>query len=221
MRESIETAAHTLIVREVDYSEVEAVRTAARDAFRSREGFALTVLPFVARAVVDAIRAWPRVNATVGVDALHVHPAVHLGIAVDLDFEGLVVPVVRDADTLRLRALARAIHERRDAAHARRLTADDLRGGTFTITNAGGYGTRVTAPIIHQPQVAIVSIDGIAMRPVAVPLDDGGAHGVAVRPTGNLSLSFDHRAFDGAYASAFLAAVVDTVETRHWAAELP
>jgi len=189
-----------------------------RDRFRAREGFGLTYLPFVARAVVDAIVAYPRVNASVGADALIVHPAVHLGVAVDLDFEGLIVPVVHDAGGLRLRALARAIQERSVAAHDRTLTPDDVAGGTFTLTNAGGYGTLVTAPIISQPQVAIISTDGVAPRPVAVRTGDG--HGLAVHPVGNLSLSFDHRAFDGAYASAFLGRVVELLETRDWAEEL-
>ena len=112
----------------------------------------------------------PRVNASVGADALVVHPAVHLGIAVDLDFEGLVVPVVRDAGRLRSRAARPRDPRPRTAARERRAHADDVTGGTFTITNAGGYGTLVTAPIINQPQVAIISTDGIAMRPVAVPV---------------------------------------------------
>jgi len=218
MLRSIATAAHTLVVMQVDYSRVDRIRTEVRDGFRAREGFGLTYLPFVARAVVDAIAAYPRVNASVGADALIVHPTVHLGVAVDLDFEGLIVPVVHDAGVLRLRALARAIQDRSVAAHARTLTPDDVAGGTFTLTNAGGYGTLVTAPIISQPQVAIISTDGVAPRPVAVPTGDG--HGLAVHPVGNLSLSFDHRAFDGAYASAFLGRVVELLETRDWAEEL-
>lgn len=218
MRRSIATAAHTLVVMEADYSRVDRARAAVRDEFRAREGFGLTYLPFVARAVVDAIGEYPRVNASVGDDVLIVHPAVHLGIAVDLDFEGLMVPVVRDAGELRLRALAGAVHDRTVRAHARSLTPDDVAGGTFTLSNAGGHGTLVTAPIISQPQVAIISTDGVAPRPVAVP--DGAGHGIALRPMGNLSMSFDHRAFDGAYASAFLRRVVEHLETRDWAEEL-
>jgi 2-oxoglutarate dehydrogenase E2 component (dihydrolipoamide succinyltransferase) len=218
LRRSIETAAHTLVVMQADYSAVERDRAAARDAFRTREGFGLTALPFVARAVADAVAEYPRVNASVGADGLVVHPALHLGVAVDLDFEGLVVPVVHDAGALRLPALARRLDQLRRAAHADALTPDDVTGATFTITNAGGYGTLVTAPIISQPQVAILSTDGVAMRPVAVPTPAG--HGIAVHPVGNLSLSFDHRAFDGAYASAFLRRVVEQVETRRWDEEL-
>ncbi len=218
LRRSIATAAHTLVVMQADYARVDRIRGAVREEFRAREGFGLTYLPFVARAVIDAITAYPRVNASVGADALIVHPKVHLGVAVDLDFEGLIVPVVRDAGELRLRALARAIQDRTVAAHARSLTPDDVAGGTFTLSNAGGYGTLVTAPIISQPQVAIISTDGVAPRPVAVPAGDG--HGLAVHPVGNLSLSFDHRAFDGAYASAFLGRVVEILETHNWSEEL-
>jgi len=144
-----------------------------------------------------------------------VYDAVHLGVAVDLDFEGLVVPVVRDANDLRLAALAAALKESAAAAREHRLAADDYAGGTFTLTNAGRYGTLLTAPIINQPQAAILSTDGVKIRPVAVPLADGG-HGLAFHPVGNLALSFDHRAFDGAYASAFAAQVRDTLERRDW-----
>jgi pyruvate dehydrogenase E2 component (dihydrolipoamide acetyltransferase) len=221
MVRSLSTAAHTLIVMELDYSGIERARLPVRDAFRADEGFGLTYLPFVARAVLDAIAEYPRVNASVGNDELVVHRDVHLGVAVDLEFEGLVVPVIHDAGRLRLAALARAMHERADAARARVLAPDDVAGGTFTLTNAGGYGTLLTAPIISQPQVAIISTDGVTMRPVAIRLEDADAgYGIAVHPVGNLALSFDHRAFDGAYASAFLQRVVQIFETRDWSEEL-
>lgn len=222
MMRSLATSAHTLAVMEADYSAVERTRTQLGEAFRADEGFGLTFVPFVARAVVDAIIEFPRVNATVGDGALIVHHAVHLGIAVDLEFQGLVVPVVRGAEGLRMRALARALHDRAVAARQKRLTADDLVGGTFTITNAGGFGTLLTAPIINQPQVAILSTDAVAMRPVAVPADKDGSprYAIAVHPIGNLSLSFDHRALDGAYASAFLRRVVQILAHHEWEAEL-
>jgi 2-oxoglutarate dehydrogenase E2 component (dihydrolipoamide succinyltransferase) len=216
---SIRTAAHTLAVVEVDYSAVAAARDAHQAAWRAREGFGLSYLPFVARAVCDALVAFPLLNASVDVDGLVVHRSVHLGIAVDLDHEGLIVPVVRSAGSLRLGALAQRVKELADAAHRRTLGGDDIAGGTFTITNAGGYGTLVTAPIINPPQVAILSTDGVGMRPVAVPLDDGG-YGVAIHPVGNLALSFDHRAVDGAYASAFLDRVRRILAERDWEAEL-
>jgi len=193
------------VVVEVDFARVEP----------AKERTGLTWLPFIVRAVVDALDQYPLVNAHVTPEGLDVHDGVHLGVAVDLDFEGLVVPVVRDVQDLRLDALADALKETAAAAREHRLDADDYAGGTFTLTNAGRYGTLLTAPIINQPQAAILSTDGVKVRPVAVPLADGG-HGLAFHPVGNLALSFDHRAFDGAYASAFVARVRDTLEQRDW-----
>ncbi|HEX2700925.1 MAG TPA: 2-oxo acid dehydrogenase subunit E2, partial [Acidimicrobiales bacterium] len=129
------------------------------------------------------------------------------------------VPVVHGAGDKRLRALARSIADLAARARAKKLGADEISGGTFTITNPGGYGTFLTAPIISQPQVAILSTDGVKQKPVAVALPAGG-YGVAVHPVGNLAISFDHRAFDGAYASAFLARLRDILETRDWSQEL-
>jgi 2-oxoglutarate dehydrogenase E2 component (dihydrolipoamide succinyltransferase) len=203
------TSAHTLVATEVDYHQVDGVRRRA----------GLSYLPFVARATIDALRAFPHVNASVGHDQLIVHPRINLGLAVDVAQEALVVPVVRDAGDLRLPALAEAMAAVAEKARARRLTSDDLTGGTFTITNVGSYGTVVTAPIINQPQVAILSTDSVRMRPAAVR-GDAGEWTVAVRPLGNLSLTFDHRAFDGAYAAGFLAMIRELLETRDWDQEL-
>lgn len=201
------TAAHALAVTAADYSGVERARHAAR----------LTALPFVARAVVDALREYPLMNATTSPDgaSVTVHRAVHLGIAVDLDFRGLVVPVVHDADGLRLRALAGAIRDVASRARARTLGPDDLAGGTFTITNPGASGTWISFPIINSPQVGIISTDGVAKQ---VVVDREG--GLAIAPIGHLCCSFDHRAVDGAYAGSFLERVREIVETRDWSAEL-
>ena len=144
---------------------------------------------------------------------------MHLGIAVDLSFQGLLAPVIHDAEGKRLRAIAREIHDLAARARAKKLSADEIQGGTFTITNPGGYGTLITAPIINQPQVAILSTDGVKKKPVAVELPDG-TDAVVVHPVGILALSFDHRAFDGAYASAFIARVKEMLETRDWSQEL-
>jgi 2-oxoglutarate dehydrogenase E2 component (dihydrolipoamide succinyltransferase) len=206
---SLATAAHTLVVMEVDYHRVDDVRPDA----------GLTYLPFIARAVIDALADHPHLNAHVAEDHLIVHERIDLGVAVDLDFEGLMVPVVRDAHRLRIAPLAEAMAERAHAAKAGSLNPDDLSGGTFTLTNAGRYGTLFTAPIINRPQAAILSTDGVRTRPVALPLEDGG-HGLAFHPVGNLALSFDHRAVDGAYASSFLDRVRTLLETRDWSAEL-
>ncbi|HMG28321.1 MAG TPA: 2-oxo acid dehydrogenase subunit E2 [Acidimicrobiia bacterium] len=209
MLRSLRVAPHAFIAMEVDFEQVERVRRPA----------GLTYLPFVARAVVDAVAAYPHVNAAVGDGELVVHRAVHLGIAVDLDHEGLIVPVVRDADSKRLGALAGAIDDLAARARAKRLAPDDIAGGTFTITNPGPSGTAISAPIIHPPQVAILSTDGVRRRPVVVETDDG-TDAIAPHAVGMLGLSFDHRAFDGAYASAFLARVREIVETRPWDVEV-
>jgi len=219
MVRSKHTSAHTMVAFEVDYSAVERVRRAERERFRQTEGFSLTYLPFIARAVVDALAEFPNVNSSVGDDELIVHHDRNIGVAVDLDFEGLLVPVIHQADSKRLRALARDISELAARARAKRLTMDDISDGTFTITNAGPFGTFITVPVINQPQVAILSTDGVRKRPVAIELPDG-SDGIAVHPVGNLVLSWDHRAFDGAYAAAFLAEIKQIIETRDWAAEL-
>ena len=219
MVRSKSTSAHVLTAVEVDFDAVDRVRQVRKQAFKAEEGFSLTYLPFVARAVVDAIRDFPHVNASVGDNELIVHRAVHLGFAVDINFEGLIVPVVHDADGKRLRSIARELADLAARARARKLNADEISGGTFTITNPGGYGTFFTAPVINQPQVAILSTDGVKKRPVVVELPDG-QDAIAIHPVGTLALSFDHRAFDGAYASAFMARVRDLLETRDWSQEL-
>jgi 2-oxoglutarate dehydrogenase E2 component (dihydrolipoamide succinyltransferase) len=213
------TSAHVLVAIEVDYSAVERVRTAVKEELKQREGLSLTYLPFIARAVVDALEDFPHVNASVGENELILHRRMNLGIAVDINFEGLIVPVIHDVDQMRLKAIARSISDLARRARSRELTADDISGGTFTITNPGPFGTFLTYAVINQPQVAILSTDGIRKRPVAVELPDG-TDAVAVHPVGMLGLSFDHRAFDGAYASAFLAKVKEILETRDWSQEV-
>ncbi|MEA2973803.1 MAG: hypothetical protein QOG82_2261 [Actinomycetota bacterium] len=219
MVRSLDTSAHVLTVIEVDFDNVDRVRQAAKGKWKADEGSSLTYLPFVSRAVIDAIRDFPHVNASVDGDSLVVHQAVNLGFAVDLNFEGLIVPVIHDADAKRMRSLARELADLAARARAKKLNADEIQGGTFTITNPGGYGTLLTAPVINQPQVAILSTDGVKKRPVVVELPDG-SDAIAIHPVGNLALSFDHRAFDGAYASAFIARVRDILETRDWSQEL-
>ncbi|HLT16838.1 MAG TPA: 2-oxoglutarate dehydrogenase, E2 component, dihydrolipoamide succinyltransferase [Acidimicrobiales bacterium] len=219
MRRSLDTSAHVYASIEVDFEAVDRVRRAEKDQWRAEEGFSLTYLPFISRAVVDAIHDFPEVNATFSDEALVVHNYVNLGIAVDLDFKGLMVPVVRDADGKRLRALAREISDLAARARSKKLSPDDIADGTFTITNPGPFGTLLTLPIINQPQVAILSTDGVKRRPVVIDLPDG-SEGIAIHSVGNLALTWDHRAFDGAYAAAFLARVKDNLETRDWAAEL-
>jgi pyruvate/2-oxoglutarate dehydrogenase complex dihydrolipoamide acyltransferase (E2) component len=213
------TSAHTLTAVEVDFHRIEAARDAAKARFRETEGFGLSYLPFIARAVIDSLAEFPNLNASVGEDVLVVHKSVNLGVAVDLNLEGLIVPVVRHAESKRLRAIAREVHDLADRARNRKLTADEIADGTFTITNPGPFGTFLTVPIINQPQVAILSTDGVRKRPVVVELPDG-TDAIAIHPVGMLALSFDHRAIDGAYASAFLAHCREILETRDWSTEL-
>ena len=213
------TSAHTMIAVEVDYSAVDRVRHAEKDRFKTAEGFSLTYLPFIAMSVVDALTEWPYLNSSVGDDELIVHGEVNLGIAVDLDFEGLLVPVIHRAEEKRLVALAREISTLASRARSKHLTMDDISGGTFTLTNAGGFGTFITVPVINQPQVAILSTDGVRKRPVVVEMPDG-SDGIAIHPVGNLVMSWDHRAVDGAYAAAFMARLRDVLQTRDWASEL-
>jgi 2-oxoglutarate dehydrogenase E2 component (dihydrolipoamide succinyltransferase) len=219
MSRSKATSAHALVVIEVDYDNVDKVRLAEKDDFRAEEGVALTYLPFISRAVVDALREFPVANSSVGDGELVLHHQVNLGYAVDLDFEGLMVPVVQAADSKRMRAIAREVADLADRARRKKLGPDDIAGGTFTITNIGSYGTVLTFPIINQPQVGILSTDGVRKRPVVVELPDG-SDAIAIHRVGNLALSWDHRAFDGAYAAAFVAKVKEILETRDWAAEL-
>jgi 2-oxoglutarate dehydrogenase E2 component (dihydrolipoamide succinyltransferase) len=213
------TSAHTLTVIEADFERIERVRSAHKNRFREEEGIGLSYLPFIARAVVETLRVFPQLNASVVDDALVIHHDVHLGIAVNLDQRGLIVPVVRDADGQSLRGLARAMAELADRARTRKLSADDVVGGTFTITNPGPFGTFLTAPIINQPQVAILSTDGVKRRPVVITAPDG-SEAIGIHSVGMLALSFDHRAVDGAYASGFLHALSQALETRDWEAEL-
>jgi 2-oxoglutarate dehydrogenase E2 component (dihydrolipoamide succinyltransferase) len=219
MIRSKQTSAHVYAAIEVDYEAIEQVRRAERDTWKAEEGFSLTYLPFISRAVVDAIREFPEVNSTFGENELVVHNYVNLGVAVDLDFKGLMVPVIHDAETKRMRAIAREISDLAARARSKKLSPDEIVNSTFTITNPGPFGTLLTLPIINQPQVAILSTDGVKRRPVVVELPDG-SEGIAIHSIGNIALAWDHRAFDGAYAAAFLRDVKTRLETHDWTQEL-
>ena len=197
MKRSLDTAATCTTWIEADMSRVEEART--------RLG--ITALPIVARCTIDALREFPSLNAWLEGDAYTVHDAVHLGIAVSLGEDGLIVPVVHDAQDLAPEGLAKRIRELARRARARELTPDDVRGGTFTITNPGQYGSIMATPVINQPQVAILDLEAIVKR--AVVVDDA----IAIRPMTILGLSWDHRALDGAVAAQFLAAIKRRVES--------
>ena len=215
MVRSLKTSAHVWTSVEVDFERVEQIRQRHREQFRKTEGVSLTYLPFVARAVCDALREYPAVNASIDIEnqTMTLHHFVHLGIAVDLSEQGLVAPVVKNADSLNVRGLARGIATVAAGARARTLGAGDLSGSTFTITNPGPFASYASAPVINQPNVAILSTEGIARRPVAV----GDA--IAIHHMSILGFSYDHRAFDGSTASLFLRYVRDAIQDRAWDAE--
>jgi 2-oxoglutarate dehydrogenase E2 component (dihydrolipoamide succinyltransferase) len=213
------TSPHAFIIMEADYEAVEAVRRAHKDEFKAQEGHSLTYLPFIARAMIDAIAEFPHMNATVGEGELVVHTYVNLGVAVDLNYEGLIVPVIHEAQDKRLRAIAHEVSDLAGRARGKQLSADDISGGTVTITNLGSSGTIANLPVINQPQVMILSTEGVFRRPVVVT-DASGTEAIAIHSIGNLCLGWDHRAFDGAYAAAFLRRVVEILETRDWTIEL-
>ncbi len=213
------TSPHAFSVVEVDFANVDRARRAVKDRWKEEEGFSLTYLPFIARAVVDALGEFKNLNASVGDNELILHDNIDLGVAVDMDYQGLLVPVVRDAGLKRLRALAREVNDLASRARARKILPDEITGGTFTITNNGSAGSVLTMAIINQPQVAILSTDAVVRKPVVVTSPDG-SEGIAIHPVGNLAMSWDHRAFDGAYAANFLVRVKQLLETRDWTAEL-
>ena len=219
MVESKRVSPHVLTAVEVDFEGVEAVRRTHKAQFKADEGFSLTYLPFISRAVCDAIMEYPLINSSMGEGEVVVHDYVNLAIAVDLDFEGLLAPVVKDADGKRLRHLAREVVDLAGRAREKKLNADEISGGTFTITNPGQYGTMMQFPIINQPQVAILSTDGISRKPVVIN-DDYGNESIAIHSVGVLALAWDHRAFDGAYVAAFLNHLRNIIETRDWEAEI-
>jgi 2-oxoglutarate dehydrogenase E2 component (dihydrolipoamide succinyltransferase) len=212
------TSAHTLMVKEVDYENIERVRRLHGAGFKKQEGFSLTYLAFNAVATLIALRDFPHLNASVGDDELIVHHELNLGIAVDLDGEGLIVPVIRKADGYDLRGMSRKIHQVAGDARSKKLSVDDTSQGTFTISNPGPYATLLTGAIINQPQVAILSTDGVTRKPVVVEAD--GEEMVAIHSMGHLALTFDHRAVDGAYAARFLTRIAAILTGRDWAAEL-
>ena len=212
------TSPHTLMVKEIDFERVEVVRRTLGPVFKAEEGYSLTYLPFIAAATTAALREFPHLNASVGDNELIVHGHVNLGIAVDLDADGLVVPVLKDADEASVPVLAGAIRDRALRARSRQLAVTDMEGGTFTISNPGPYGTLMTGAIINQPQVAILATDGVTRKPVVIT-DANGAEAIAIHSVGLIALTFDHRAVDGGYAARFLARVNEILQTRDWRAE--
>ncbi len=218
MVKSKATSPHVLQAVEVNFGNVDRVRLAVRESFKADNGFSLTYLPFIAHAVCRALAEFPHVNASVESDALVLHESVNIAIAIDLGPEGLVAPVIKSAEQMTVTELAHAIQDLAKRSRSNRLKPDDLSGGTYTLSNSGTFGTLITAPIINQPQVAILSTDGVRKKPVVIENAEGDS--IGIRPVGILAQSFDHRAFDGAYSAAFLDRVRRLLEGDNWFREL-
>ena len=212
------TSPHVLQTVEVDYHAVDAVRKKLSPQWKADKGYSLTYLPFISRAITMAIKEFPHVNSSVVGDGIQIHSLVNLGIAVDLNFQGLVVPVIKDCANKSVGQIAAEIKALSVKARDRKLSPDDMSGATYTISNSGPFGTMMTASIISQPQVAIMSTDGIKKRPVVIESEHGDT--IGIRPVGILAQSFDHRAFDGAYSAAFLNHVRQIIEQTNWASEI-
>lgn len=211
------TSAHVLQAVEVDFSGVEAARAALKMDWKEREGTSLTYLPFIVRAVAMALPEFPHLNAHVSGDTLIVYKTINISLAVDLDGGGVVAPVIKNAAALRVPEIARAIARIAERARANALKPDDMTEGTYSLTNNGSFGTFITAPVINQPQVAILSVDGVHRRPWVVT-DEMGER-IEIRSVGVLAHSFDHRAVDGAYSGAYLRRVRQNLESRDWIGE--
>ncbi len=213
MIESKMTSAHVSTLFEIDYTNVARARDRAKERFFQKNGTKLTFMPFLFKAVIAGLKARPIVNSSVSGDTIVHHRAIHLGMAVALDW-GLIVPVIKNADDLSLTGLARTANDLADRARARKLLPDEVQGGTFTLTNPGVYGSLFGTPIINQPQVAILGIGAIEKRPKVVTGADG-TDAIAIRTMGYLSLTFDHRIVDGSEADAFMNVVKATLE-QEW-----
>ncbi|MDH5374063.1 MAG: 2-oxo acid dehydrogenase subunit E2, partial [Acidimicrobiia bacterium] len=221
MIQAKQTAAHVWTSVEVDYTRVERVRQAHKAEFKEAEGFSLTYLPFIARATVDALKAFPVVNSSFYLEQRKAvfHKTVNLGIAVDMDQKGLLVASIRDSDGLRMVGLARRIRDIATRGRAGELGLDDISGSTFTITNPGPFGSFMSAPIINVPNTGILSTDTVVKRPTVITGADG-ADMIAIRNIGYLGLTWDHRAFDGSTAVLFLRRIKENLETWDWEQEL-
>ena len=213
MKASLEISARAWNAVEVNIENVARLRERTKDAFKAREGFGLTYMPFVTRAVTEALLAHPMVNSELRGDEIAVKHFVNMGIAVSYD-EGLIVPVLKGSDTMNLLGIARGINDLATRARAKKLLPDEVHGGTFTITNPGPFGSLISVPIINQPQTGILGFDTVEKRPVVI--DDT----IAIRHMVYISMSWDHRVIDGALASQFLARVRHNLETWDFAEDL-
>ncbi|MCW2925721.1 MAG: 2-oxoglutarate dehydrogenase component [Thermoleophilia bacterium] len=213
MVESTHTSPHVTSTMEVDMTRVVRMRGALKAELQAQWGVNVTFTHFAIRALIDAIAHWPLINAEIRGDSAVIKSYVNLGIAVALDNgEGLIVPVLRNAEEKNLVGIARGVKDLADRARNKKLSPDEVSGGTFTLTNPGIFGAVHGTPIINQPQVAILDTEAIIKRPVVVT-DSEGADAIAIRSMMNLCMSYDHRLIDGAYAVQFLAHLKRSLET--------
>ena len=220
LTESLQVSAQLTQVHEVDVTEIARLRAKHKDAFLEREGVKLTFLPFFAKAAVEALKAYPTLNASLDLEAGTItYPAgEHLGIAVDTE-RGLLVPTIKDAGDLSIAGLARKIADAAERTRTNKITPDELSGGTFSITNLGSNGALFDTPIINQPQVAILGVGAVVKRPVVIT-DAHGSDSIAVRSMAYLALTYDHRIIDGADAGRFLTAVKERLQSGAFEGEL-
>ena len=215
MRRSLDTSAHVTSAIEVDMSRVVAAREELKKEYQAAYGVNPTYLAFIARATVQTLPAHPYVNGELRGDSIVTRNFVNLGIAVELaEGKGLIVPVIKSAETMNLLGLAKGIAEIARKAREKQLMPDDVQGGTFTITNPGGYGTFHGTPVISQPQAAILGTYALVKRPWVVQ-DSLGKDVIAIRPLMNVTLTYDHRLVDGAYAGRFLKELRERLENWH------
>jgi 2-oxoglutarate dehydrogenase E2 component (dihydrolipoamide succinyltransferase) len=213
MRRSLDTSAHVTSAIEVDMSKVTAIRGKLKKEYQQSYGVNPTYLIFVARAATETLREYPWINGEIRGDQIVTRSYVNLGFAVELaDGKGLIVPVVKNAETLNLLGLAKAVTDIAQRARDKKLLPDEVQGGTFTITNPGGYGTFHGTPVISQPQAAILGTYAVVKRPWVVQ-DELGEDVIAIRPIMNLTLTYDHRLVDGALAGRFLRDLREKLQT--------
>lgn len=220
MVESLQVSAQLTTVVEVDVTKIASLRQRAKAAFAEREGVSLSFLPFFARATLEALRTYPRVNASINSDekTITYHDAAHLGIAVDTE-RGLLVPVIRDAGDLTLTGLARRITDLAERTRTNKVSPDELSGGTFTLTNTGSRGALFDTPIINQPQVGILGTGAVVKRPVVIT-GPAGEDVIAIRSMVYFALTYDHRLVDGADAARFLTTIKNRLEAAEFESEL-
>ena len=221
MVQSKQTSAHVMTTIEVDYEKISQLRNEIKEAFKKDEGFSLTYLPFIANATVDALKKYPVVNSSFDLDqdSHTIHSNIDLGIAVDINQEGLLVGTIRESDSYDVKVLAREITSLSQKLREKNFSLEDVSGSTFTISNNGSFNSFLTSPIINQPNVAILSTESVKKKPVVVE-SESKEDSIEIRHSGILSLTWDHRVFDGSTALLFLNTIKDKLENHDWSGEI-